>query len=61
GDFFRGQEGILEPMDLLLWDLICPRWSATTTTGKDTLQESVGLLKIQEGMVQLSLKGGMFQ
>nr|GEV04527.1 hypothetical protein [Tanacetum cinerariifolium] len=25
-------------------------WSVTTTTGKDTLQGSVGLLKIQEGM-----------
>nr|GFC03365.1 hypothetical protein [Tanacetum cinerariifolium] len=35
-------------------------WSVTTATGKDTLQGSVGLLKIQEGMVQLSLKGGMF-
>nr|GFB28445.1 hypothetical protein [Tanacetum cinerariifolium] len=50
GDFFRGQEGILEQIDLLPWDLICPRWSATTATGNDTLQGSVGLLKIQEGM-----------
>nr|GEU53961.1 hypothetical protein [Tanacetum cinerariifolium] len=34
------QEGILEQMDLLLWDLICQRWSATTATEKDTLLES---------------------
>nr|GEZ00125.1 hypothetical protein [Tanacetum cinerariifolium] len=40
---------------------ICPRWSVTTAIGNDTLQGSVGLLKIQEGMVQLCLKGGMFQ
>nr|GFB04515.1 hypothetical protein [Tanacetum cinerariifolium] len=42
---------ILEQMALLLWDLICPRWSVTTTTKKDTLQGSIGLLKIQEGMM----------
>nr|GEW17033.1 ribonuclease H-like domain-containing protein [Tanacetum cinerariifolium] len=35
------QEGILEKMYLLPWDLICPRWSVTTATGKDTLQGSV--------------------
>nr|GEU55211.1 hypothetical protein [Tanacetum cinerariifolium] len=40
-DFFRGQEGILEQMDLLKWDLICQRWSATTATGKGTFQENV--------------------
>nr|GEU64565.1 putative reverse transcriptase domain-containing protein [Tanacetum cinerariifolium] len=57
----KGQEGILEPMDLLPWDLIYPRWSVTTFTGNDTLQRSVGLLKIPEGMVHLSLKGGIFQ
>nr|GEX85637.1 hypothetical protein [Tanacetum cinerariifolium] len=34
-------EGILEQMGLLLWDLICLRWSATIATGKDTLQGSV--------------------
>nr|GEY61779.1 retrotransposon protein, putative, Ty1-copia subclass [Tanacetum cinerariifolium] len=39
GDFFRGQEGILEQMELLLWDLICQRWSAITATGKDTFYE----------------------
>nr|GEX74195.1 ribonuclease H-like domain-containing protein [Tanacetum cinerariifolium] len=33
-------EGILEQMDLLLWDLICQKWSATTATGNGTLQES---------------------
>nr|GEY90248.1 ribonuclease H-like domain-containing protein [Tanacetum cinerariifolium] len=31
-------------------DLICPRWSVTTATGIDTLQGSVGLLRIQEGL-----------
>nr|GEW61658.1 putative ribonuclease H-like domain-containing protein [Tanacetum cinerariifolium] len=35
----------LEEMDLK-W------WSTTTATGKDTLQGSVGLLKIQEGMAE---------
>nr|GEY91937.1 ribonuclease H-like domain-containing protein [Tanacetum cinerariifolium] len=50
--FFRGREGILKQMDLLPCDLICPKWSATTATGKDTLQGSVGLLKIQEGMAE---------
>nr|GEV09036.1 hypothetical protein [Tanacetum cinerariifolium] len=45
-----GHKGILKQMDLLPWDLICPRWSATTATRTDTLQESVGLLMIQEGM-----------
>nr|GEU28806.1 hypothetical protein [Tanacetum cinerariifolium] len=46
----KGHEGILEQMDLLPWDLIFPKWSVTTATGKDTLQGSVGLLRIQEGM-----------
>nr|GEZ98359.1 ribonuclease H-like domain-containing protein [Tanacetum cinerariifolium] len=32
-------EGILKQMDLLPWDLICQKWSATTATGKETLQE----------------------
>nr|GEX60569.1 hypothetical protein [Tanacetum cinerariifolium] len=49
-DTLSNAEGILEQMDLLPWDLICPRRSVTTATGKDTLQGSVGLLKIQEGM-----------
>nr|GFC04952.1 hypothetical protein [Tanacetum cinerariifolium] len=48
-------------IDLLPWDLICQRWSATTATGKDTLLKSVGHLRIQEGMLQLSLKRGMSQ
>nr|GEV40752.1 ribonuclease H-like domain-containing protein [Tanacetum cinerariifolium] len=51
-DTLSNVEGILEKMDLLPWDLICPRLSATTATGKDTLQGSVGLLKIQEGMAE---------
>nr|GEX42120.1 ribonuclease H-like domain-containing protein [Tanacetum cinerariifolium] len=59
--FLLGQEEIFKQMDLLLLVLICPRWSVTTAIGRDTLQGSVGLLKIQEGMVQLSLKGGVFQ
>nr|GEX89599.1 putative ribonuclease H-like domain-containing protein [Tanacetum cinerariifolium] len=41
-DFFRGHEEILEQMDLLLWVLICLRWSVTTVTGRDILQGSVG-------------------
>nr|GEY99755.1 hypothetical protein [Tanacetum cinerariifolium] len=44
----------LEEMDLK-W------WSATTATRKDTLLEREDHLKTQEGMLQLSLKGGMFQ
>nr|GEW09757.1 ribonuclease H-like domain-containing protein [Tanacetum cinerariifolium] len=44
----------LEEMDLK-W------WSVTTATERDTLQGSVGVLNIQEGIVQLSLKGGVFQ
>nr|GEV06157.1 ribonuclease H-like domain-containing protein [Tanacetum cinerariifolium]GEV06181.1 ribonuclease H-like domain-containing protein [Tanacetum cinerariifolium] len=39
----------LEEMDLI-WKLAMLTWSATTATRKDTLQGSVGLLKIQEGM-----------
>nr|GFB15424.1 hypothetical protein [Tanacetum cinerariifolium] len=26
-------------MDLLPWDLICPRWSLTTATGNDTFYD----------------------
>nr|GEW43999.1 putative ribonuclease H-like domain-containing protein [Tanacetum cinerariifolium] len=36
-------EGIFKQMDLLPWDFICQRWSATTATGKDTLQGSVAM------------------
>nr|GEV64451.1 hypothetical protein [Tanacetum cinerariifolium] len=39
--FLLGQKGNFKQMDLLLWDLICPRWSVTTATGNDTLQRSV--------------------
>nr|GEV21343.1 hypothetical protein [Tanacetum cinerariifolium] len=49
----------LEEMDLK-WQMSMLT-SVTTATGRDTLQGSVGLQKIQEGMVQLSLKGGIFQ
>nr|GEU39960.1 hypothetical protein [Tanacetum cinerariifolium] len=49
-DTLSNAEGILEQMDLLPYDLICPRWSATTATGNDTLLGSVGFLRIQEGM-----------
>nr|GEV29765.1 ribonuclease H-like domain-containing protein [Tanacetum cinerariifolium] len=52
---------ILEQIYLLQWDFICQKWSATTATRKGTLQESVDPLRTQEGMLQLSLKGGMFQ
>nr|GEV61175.1 hypothetical protein [Tanacetum cinerariifolium] len=48
----------LEEMDLK-WHMAM--WNVTTATERDTLQGSVGLLKIQEGMVQLSLRGGEFQ
>nr|GEV95843.1 retrovirus-related Pol polyprotein from transposon TNT 1-94 [Tanacetum cinerariifolium] len=60
-DTLSNAEEILEQMDLLPWNLICQRWSATTATGKGTWQESVGHLRTQEGMFQLSLKGEIFQ
>nr|GEW46689.1 ribonuclease H-like domain-containing protein [Tanacetum cinerariifolium] len=41
----------LGEMDLK-WQMGMLTWSVTTATGKDTLQGSVGLLKIQEGMMQ---------
>nr|GFA17182.1 ribonuclease H-like domain-containing protein [Tanacetum cinerariifolium] len=59
-DDLKVHKEILEQMDLFPWDLICQRRSATTATRKGTLQESVGPLRTQEGMLQLSLKGGMF-
>nr|GFC94112.1 hypothetical protein [Tanacetum cinerariifolium] len=37
-------------MDLLLWVLICPKWSVITSTRMDIFQGSVGLPRIQEGM-----------
>nr|GEX42761.1 putative ribonuclease H-like domain-containing protein [Tanacetum cinerariifolium] len=48
----------LEEMDLK-WQMAM--WSVTTATRRDTLQGSVGLQKIQKGMVLLSLRKGMFQ
>nr|GEU88988.1 hypothetical protein [Tanacetum cinerariifolium] len=39
----------LEEIDLK-WKMAMLTWSATTATGKDTLQGSVGLLRTQEGM-----------
>nr|GEY84100.1 xylulose kinase-1 [Tanacetum cinerariifolium] len=38
-DFFSGQKEILVKMDLPLWVLICPRWSVTTATRRDILQD----------------------
>nr|GEV15108.1 copia protein [Tanacetum cinerariifolium] len=38
-DVLKGQEGILEQMDLLQWGLICQRWSATTAIGKGTFYD----------------------
>nr|GEX64200.1 hypothetical protein [Tanacetum cinerariifolium] len=38
---FLRHEGILVQMNLLPWVLICPKWSVTTATGRDTLQGSV--------------------
>nr|GEV30430.1 hypothetical protein [Tanacetum cinerariifolium] len=32
-------KGILEKIDLLPWDLICPRWSVKTAIGKDTFYD----------------------
>nr|GEW88970.1 hypothetical protein [Tanacetum cinerariifolium] len=43
---FVGHERILEQMDLLSWDLICQKWSATTTTRNDTLQGSVAMTRV---------------
>nr|GEV96900.1 hypothetical protein [Tanacetum cinerariifolium] len=54
-------EEISVQMNLLLWVLLCPRWSVITATGRDILQGSVGLLRIQEGMVLLSHIEGMSQ
>nr|GEW54768.1 hypothetical protein [Tanacetum cinerariifolium] len=48
----------LDGMDLK-WQMAM--WNATTATGYDTLQESAGHLRTQEGMFQWSLKGGMYQ
>nr|GEZ94572.1 hypothetical protein [Tanacetum cinerariifolium] len=41
-DFFRGEEEILEQIDLLIWVLICLKWSVIPAIGRDTLQGSVG-------------------
>nr|GEY46744.1 hypothetical protein [Tanacetum cinerariifolium] len=41
-----GRERILEQIDLLPWDLICQRWSATTAIGKDTFQRSVAMTRV---------------
>nr|GEX86446.1 hypothetical protein [Tanacetum cinerariifolium] len=40
-DFFRRQEEIWEIIELQLWVLICPKWSAITATERDILLESV--------------------
>nr|GEU48623.1 ribonuclease H-like domain-containing protein [Tanacetum cinerariifolium] len=40
-DLKQIDEEILVQMDLHLWVLICPTWSVTTATGRDTLQGSV--------------------
>nr|GEU88939.1 hypothetical protein [Tanacetum cinerariifolium] len=42
----------LEEMDLKWQIAMLTKWSATTATGKDTLQGSVGLLRTQEGMAE---------
>nr|GEX19781.1 ribonuclease H-like domain-containing protein [Tanacetum cinerariifolium] len=41
-DFFKGQEEILELMVLLIWVLICLKWSVITATRRDLLQGSLG-------------------
>nr|GEZ59680.1 ribonuclease H-like domain-containing protein [Tanacetum cinerariifolium] len=40
--------------------LICLKWSVITATGRDILLGSVGLLRIQEGLVLLSYREGLF-
>nr|GEV66599.1 ribonuclease H-like domain-containing protein [Tanacetum cinerariifolium] len=40
--FFRGLEGIQEPMEPLISGLICPRWNATTAIEEVILQGSAG-------------------
>nr|GEX77371.1 ribonuclease H-like domain-containing protein [Tanacetum cinerariifolium] len=52
---------ILKLMDLHLCVLICLKWSAITAIGRDILQGSVGLPRIQEGIVLLSHKEGLSQ
>nr|GEU90789.1 retrovirus-related Pol polyprotein from transposon TNT 1-94 [Tanacetum cinerariifolium] len=55
------QEGILDQMDLLLWDLIFPRWSVTTATGKDTLQGSVGLESVEARLLVYEQNESVFE
>nr|GEV20766.1 putative ribonuclease H-like domain-containing protein [Tanacetum cinerariifolium] len=60
-DFFRRQEEIWVIIELQLWVLICPKWSAITATERDILLENVDLLRIQEGLVLLNHKEDMSQ
>nr|GEX22291.1 hypothetical protein [Tanacetum cinerariifolium] len=59
--FFKRQAEILVLMDLHLWDLICLKWNAKIATEIDILLGSVGIPRIQEGLVQLSHKEGLSQ
>nr|GEU51577.1 putative ribonuclease H-like domain-containing protein [Tanacetum cinerariifolium]GEU90929.1 putative ribonuclease H-like domain-containing protein [Tanacetum cinerariifolium] len=56
----------LEEMDLkwqmaMLTDFICPRWSATTATGKDTLQGSVGLELVEARLLVYQQNESVFK
>nr|GEV40275.1 hypothetical protein [Tanacetum cinerariifolium] len=50
-----------EIIELQLWVLICPKWSAITATERDILLESVGLLRTTEGLLLLNHKEDMSQ
>nr|GEU71591.1 hypothetical protein [Tanacetum cinerariifolium] len=60
-DFFRRQEEIWVIIELQLWVLILPKWSAITATEKDILLRNVDLLRTQEGLVLLNHKEDMSQ
>nr|GEZ72121.1 ribonuclease H-like domain-containing protein [Tanacetum cinerariifolium] len=58
-DSFSNAEEIWEIIELQLWVLICPKWSAITATERDILLESVGLLRITEGLLLQNHKEDM--
>nr|GEW85721.1 uncharacterized mitochondrial protein AtMg00810-like [Tanacetum cinerariifolium] len=59
--FLQRQAEILVLMDLHLWALICLKWNAIIATGRAILLGCVCLLRIQEGLMQLSHREGLFQ
>nr|GEU97591.1 hypothetical protein [Tanacetum cinerariifolium] len=48
-------------IELQLWVLICPKWSAITATKRDILLGNVDLLRTQEGLVLMNHKEDMSQ